>query len=89
MAVPPRPAGADGQDRRSWRRQRHVRARRRRARYFEYAPLFDLLPKRLLDMFELLLLRGGQWPFMADWAGIDFMPPDFEAWLARAWAWTV
>ena len=27
---------------------------------------------------------------MADWAGIDnFLPPDFEARLARAWAWTV
>jgi hypothetical protein len=41
-------------------------------------------------MFGLPLLRGGQWPFMADWAGIDdFLPPDFEARLARAWAWTV
>jgi hypothetical protein len=63
---------------------------RTRARYFEYAPLFHLLPKRVLDMFELPLLRGGQWPFMADWSGIDdFLPPDFEARLARAWAWTV
>jgi hypothetical protein len=27
---------------------------------------------------------------MADWAGIDnFLPPDSEARLARAWAWTV
>lgn len=63
---------------------------RTRARYFEYAPLFHLLPKRVLDMFGLPVLRGGQWPFMADWAGIDdFLPPDFEARLARAWAWTV
>jgi hypothetical protein len=63
---------------------------RTRARYFEYAPLFHLLPKRVLDMFGLPLLRGGQWPFMADWAGIDdFLPSDFEARLARAWAWTV
>lgn len=53
---------------------------RTRARYFEYAPLFHLLPKRVLDMFGLPLLRGGQWPFMADWAGIDdFLPTDFEA----------
>lgn len=63
---------------------------RTRARYFEYAPLFHLLPKRVLDMFGLPLLRGGQWPFMADWSGIDdFLPPDFEERLARAWAWTV
>jgi hypothetical protein len=63
---------------------------RTRARYFEYAPLFHLLSKRVLDMFGLPLLRGGQWPFMADWAGIDdFLPADFEARLARAWAWTV
>jgi hypothetical protein len=63
---------------------------RTRARYFEYAPLLHLLPKRVLDLFGLPLLRGGQWPFMADWAGIDnFLPPDFEARLARAWAWTV
>ena len=55
---------------------------RTRARYFAYAPLLHLLPKPLL--------RGGQWPFMADRAGIDnFLPPDFEARLARAWAWTV
>ncbi|MFD9701274.1 hypothetical protein [Lentzea sp. NPDC059081] len=41
-------------------------------------------------MFGLPLLRGGQWPFMADWSGIDdFLPPDFEERLARAWAWTV
>jgi hypothetical protein len=84
-----RPAGADGEDRRPWRRQRHLRARTR-ARYFEYAPLFHLLPKRVLDLFGLPLLRGGQWPFMAGWAGIDnFLPPDLEAQLARAWAWTV
>ena len=63
---------------------------RTQARYFEYAPLFHLLPKRVLDMFGLPLLRGGVWPFMADWAGIgDFLPTDFEARLARAWAWTV
>lgn len=63
---------------------------RTRTRYPEYAPLFHLMPKRVLDMFGLPLLRGGQWPFMADWAGIDeFLPSDFEARFARAWAWTV
>lgn len=63
---------------------------RTRARYYEYAPLFHLLPKRVLDVFGLPLLRGGQWPFLADHGGIDdFLPPDFEVRLARAWAWTV
>jgi hypothetical protein len=60
------------------------------SRYFEYAPLFHLLPKGVLDRFGLPLLRGGQWPFMADWACVDdFLPGDFEARLARAWAWVV
>ena len=63
---------------------------RTRARYFAYAPLLHLLPKRVLDLFGPPLLRGGQWPFMSDRAGIDsFLPPDFEARLARSWAWTV
>jgi len=63
---------------------------RTRSRYFEYAPLLHLLPKRVLDMFGLPTLRSGQWPFLADYAGIDgFMPPDFDARLARAWASTV
>lgn len=63
---------------------------RTRSRYFEYAPLFHLLPKRVLDMFGLPTLRGGQWPFRAGHEGIDdFLPPDFGARLARAWAWTV
>ncbi|TDD37504.1 sigma-70 family RNA polymerase sigma factor [Nonomuraea terrae] len=63
---------------------------RTRTRHFEYAPLFHLLPKRVLEMFGLPLLRGGQWPFIADWVDIDeFLPRDFEAQLARAWAWTV
>ncbi len=63
---------------------------RTRARYFEYAPLLHLLPKRVLNRFGLPLLRGGQWPFLANWAGIDdFLPQDFDVRLARAWAWTV
>jgi hypothetical protein len=63
---------------------------RTRSRYFEYALLLHLLPKRVLDTFGLPKLRTGQWPFLADYAGIDdFMPPDFDARLARAWASTV
>jgi hypothetical protein len=44
---------------------------RTRTRYFEYAPLFHLLPKHVLDMFGLPMLRGGQSPFIADHSGID------------------
>jgi hypothetical protein len=63
---------------------------RTRSRYFEYAPLMHLLPKRTLDKFGLPTLRGGQWPFMADVSGIDgFLPVDFEQRLTRAWARTV
>ncbi|MFZ2174761.1 MAG: sigma-70 family RNA polymerase sigma factor [Rhodococcus sp. (in: high G+C Gram-positive bacteria)] len=63
---------------------------RTRSRYFEYAPLLHLLPKRVLDIFGLPTLRRGQWPFMADNAGVDdFLPADFAARLTRAWAWTV
>lgn len=63
---------------------------RTQSRYFEYAPLFHLLPKRVLDRFGLPTLRGGQWPFLADHADIDdLLPADFSARLARAWAATV
>lgn len=63
---------------------------RTRSRYHEYAPLLHLLPRRVLAMFGLPMLRGGQWPFMADYAGIDdFLPVDFQHRLQRAWAWTV
>jgi hypothetical protein len=54
---------------------------RTRARYFEYARQLHLLPRRVLDLLGLPLLRGGQWPFL--WPtgrGIDnFLPPDVEA----------
>ncbi|WP_322769057.1 hypothetical protein [Frankia sp. Cr1] len=43
---------------------------RTRSRYFEYAPLLHILPKRVVDRFGLPTLRGGQWPFLADYAGV-------------------
>lgn len=59
-------------------------------RYHEYAPLVHLLPRRTLQKFEIPLLRGGQWPFMADYAGTaNFLPDDFQHRLQRAWASTV
>lgn len=63
---------------------------RTRSRYFEHAPLLHLLPTRTLERFGLPALKTGQWPFIADYAGVDdFLPNDFEARLSRAWAWTV
>lgn len=60
------------------------------SRYFEYEPLYHLLTKSTLDRFGLPLLRRGQWPFLADYSGIDrFLVPDFGERLAKAWAWTV
>ncbi len=63
---------------------------RTKSRYFEYAPLFHLLPKSTLDRFGLPLLRRGQWPFINDYSNVDrFLSPDFGERLAKAWAWTV
>jgi hypothetical protein len=63
---------------------------RTQSRYFEHAPLFHLLPKTTLDRFGLPALRRGQWPFLADWGGIDrHLPPHFGQSLAKAWAATV
>jgi hypothetical protein len=63
---------------------------RTQSRYFEYAPLFHLLPTATLQRFGLPLLRRGQWPFLADYAGTDrYLPPTFAKSLAQAWAATV
>lgn len=60
------------------------------SRYYEYASLLHLLPKQMLEQFGLPALRGGMWPFVADYVGIDeFLPVDFEARLSRAWAYRV
>lgn len=63
---------------------------RTQSRYFEYAPLYHLLPKSTLDRFGMPLLRRGQWPFMANYANMDrYLSADFRDRLAKAWAWTV
>jgi hypothetical protein len=47
-------------------------------------------PSASWTLFDCRCCVAASGPFMADWAGIDnFLPPDFEARLARAWAWTV
>jgi hypothetical protein len=56
-------------------------------RYHEYAPLFHLLPRSAVERHGLPLLRGGQWPFLAEFGWFDrYIPADFETRLARAWA---
>lgn len=63
---------------------------RTQSRYFEYAPLYHLLPQATLERFGLPLLRRGQWPFMADHGNLDrFLTADFGERLGKAWAWTV
>nr|WP_143447956.1 sigma-70 family RNA polymerase sigma factor [Kineosporia sp. R_H_3] len=60
---------------------------RTRSRYYEYAPLFHLLPRTMLERFGLPLLRGGQWPFLATTTDQDrLLPNDFLNRLERAWA---
>lgn len=57
------------------------------SRYFEYAPLFHLLPRAVLERHGLPLLHAGQWPFLADSRRLDrTLPTDFGPRLARAWA---
>ncbi|WP_062130644.1 RNA polymerase sigma factor [Demequina aestuarii] len=63
---------------------------RTESRYFEYAPIYHLLPAKTLHRFGLPLLRKGQWPFTADHSNMGrFLTPDFADRLAKAWAWTV
>ena len=63
---------------------------RTESRYFEYEPLYHLLPKSTVDRFGLPLLRRGMWPFLADHSNVGCHPhADFSERLAKAWAWTV
>ncbi|MEU5949590.1 sigma-70 family RNA polymerase sigma factor [Micromonospora sp. NPDC047465] len=63
---------------------------RTRSRYYEYAPLFHLLPRAALARHGLPLLSHGIWPFSAQLADTDaYLPTNFEERLSRAWAGTV
>lgn len=63
---------------------------RTEARYYEYAPMFHLLPAATAARFGLPLLAAGQWPFMGRLADMDeHLPADFAARLGKAWAATV
>ncbi|MDR3359375.1 MAG: hypothetical protein LBO20_01700 [Bifidobacteriaceae bacterium] len=60
---------------------------RSRSRYFEYEMLFHMLPKATLTRFGLPLMRCGEWPYLASSGDPDcYLPADFEAKLADAWA---
>jgi hypothetical protein len=57
------------------------------SRYFEYAPLYHLLPRATLERHGLPLLTKGQWPFITDNGGKDdYLPSDFSARLSNAWS---
>ncbi len=56
------------------------------SRYYEYAPLFHLLSRSVVERHGLPLRERGQWPFLADWVDPDgYMPVDFADRLSRAW----
>jgi hypothetical protein len=60
------------------------------SRYYEYAPLFHLLPRATVEHHGLPLLRGGQWPYLAEAGWIcRYLPMDFQMRLERAWAYAV
>ena len=60
---------------------------RTRSRYFEYAPLYHLLPRATLERHGLPLLTKGQWPFITD-NGLraEYLDADFATRLSNAWS---
>jgi len=56
-------------------------------RYHEYAALYHLLPRRVLERNGLPLLRSGTWPEFAEIGRVEkFLPHDYETRLSRAFA---
>jgi hypothetical protein len=47
---------------------------RTETRYYDYAPLFHLLPRGTPERFGLPMLHGGQWPFWAELTDPDPYP---------------
>lgn len=63
---------------------------RTQTRYYDYAPLFHLLPRATLDRYGLPMLTGGHWPFWAELTNPDpYLPVDFSQRLSRAWGATI
>lgn len=61
-----------------------------RSGYYEYSPIYHLLPRSTLERFDLPLLRAGQWPYGIAIGDVDkFLPDDFVSRLSQAWAFEV
>lgn len=60
---------------------------RTRSRYYEYAPLFHLLPRSVVERHNLPLIRAGNWPHTVGNRLVEEqLPADFSQRLADAWA---
>lgn len=61
-----------------------------RSGYYEYSPIYHLLPRSTLERFGLPLLMAGQWPYGIAFGDVEkFLPNDFANRLSRAWAFEV
>lgn len=61
-----------------------------RSGYYEYSPIYHLLPRSTLERFGLPLLMAGQWPYAITVGDAEkFLPDDFADRLSRAWAFEV
>jgi hypothetical protein len=61
-----------------------------RSGYYEYSPIYHLLPRSTLERFGLPLLTAGQWPYGIAFGDVErFLPDDFANRLSRAWAFEV
>lgn len=60
---------------------------RTHTRYYEFAPLYHLLPKTTLEKYGLPVLARGLWPDLMGRPGIErLLPADTPQRLAKAWA---
>ncbi len=56
-------------------------------RYWAYAVLYHLLPRRTLERFGLPTVRKGMWPYISDVGLIEhLLPSDFEERMSQAFA---
>jgi hypothetical protein len=61
-----------------------------RSGYYEYSPIYHLLPRSTLERFGLPFLTAGQWPYAVSFGDVEkFLPDDFANRLSRAWAYEV
>jgi len=60
-----------------------------RLRYLEYAPIYHLIPAKILRAAGLPLLAAANWPHVMAWDAEQALPRDFETRLGRAFAQTL